>query len=198
MADAPDPELRISDEQRERAAQDIREHFAAGRLSDEELSERVQAVYSARTEGELKTLLADLPKLPATRAQQKAELAVRRRHLQRRMLQEAGGGISAFVICTVIWVASGASGQFWPIWVALVALIPLLRNGWRLYGPAPELDRVERELESRRERDERRNQVRSQAHGEALEDRRTAHAERRADRAQRRADRYERRRGPDG
>lgn len=197
MADAPDPELRISDEQRERAAQDIREHFAAGRLTDEELSERVHAVYSARTEGELKTLLADLPKLPATPAQRKAELAQRRRHLQRRMLQEAGGWISAFLVCTAIWASSGASGQFWPIWVALVGLIPLLRNGWRLYGPSPELDRVERELESRRERDERRNQVRSQARGEALEDRRTAHGERHADRAQRRADRYERRRGPD-
>jgi hypothetical protein len=33
--------------------------------------------------------------------------------------------------------------------VALITLIPLLRNGWRLYGPAPELDRVERELDRR-------------------------------------------------
>jgi hypothetical protein len=41
--------------------------------------------------------------------------------------------------------------MFWPIWVALIGVVPLLRNGWRLYGPAPQLDRVERELE-RRER----------------------------------------------
>ena len=34
-------------------------------------------------------------------------------------------------------------------------MIPLLRNGWRLYGPAPELDRVEEEL-ARRERERRR------------------------------------------
>jgi hypothetical protein len=33
MADRPD--LRVSDQQRDRAAQEIREHFAAGRLSDE-------------------------------------------------------------------------------------------------------------------------------------------------------------------
>jgi DUF1707 SHOCT-like domain len=186
MGDPQDPSLRISDEQRERAAQDIREHFAAGRLSDEELSERVQAAYSARTEGELRALLADLPNLPATPAQQKAELAARRRHLQRRLLQEAGGGAAVFLFCTVIWLVSGASGQFWPIWVALVALIPLLRNGWRLYGPAPELDRVERELEARRQRDERKKQLRSQARGGALD--------RHAARAERRADRYERRR----
>ncbi len=150
MPDAPD--LRVSDEQRERAAQEIREHFAAGRLDDDELSDRVQAAYSARTEQQLKTVLDDLPKLPASPAEQKAELAQRRGMLQRRMLQEAGGGLGVFALCTAIWAGSGASGQFWPIWVLLVCLIPLLRNGWRLYGPAPDLDRVERELETRRRR----------------------------------------------
>src|SRR5437660_3565491 len=141
-----DPDLRASDEQRDRAAAEIREHYAAGRLSDEELSDRVQAAYAARTEGELNAVLADLPKLPATRAEQKAAIAQRRRELERRLLQEAGGGSGAFLICTVIWLASGASGFFWPIFVALGVLIPLLRNGWRLYGPAPEFEVVEREL----------------------------------------------------
>jgi hypothetical protein len=63
------------------------------------------------------------------------------------------------VLCTAIWAASGAEGSFWPIWVALVAFMPLLRNGWRLYGPAPELDRVEADLARNRDRarrDERR------------------------------------------
>jgi Domain of unknown function (DUF1707) len=151
-----DADLRASDQQRERAAEEIREHYAAGRLTDEELDARVQAAYGARTEGDLKALLADLPKLPASPAQQKAELVQRRRQLQRRLLQEAGGGSSAFVICTAIWLGSGASGFFWPIFVALATLIPLVRNAWALYGPAPELDRVERELESRRGRDRRR------------------------------------------
>jgi DUF1707 SHOCT-like domain len=161
-------DLRASDEQRDRAAQAIREHFAAGRLTDEELDARVQAAYAARTEGELGTLLADLPKLPASPAQQKAELVARRRELQRRMLQEAGGGAALFLLCTVIWLVDGASGQFWPIWVALVALIPLLRNGWRLYGPAPELDRVERELESRQRRDQLRQGARDDAYSQAV------------------------------
>jgi hypothetical protein len=165
MADHAD--LRASDEQRDRAAQEIREHFAAGRLSEEELDDRVQAAYAARTEGELNAVLADLPKLPATRAQQKAQLAQRRRELQRRLLQETGGGVALFVLCTVIWLTSGANGQFWPIWVALVVLIPLLRNGWRLYGPAPELDRVERDLEARHRKNEIRNQLRGDAHDRA-------------------------------
>ncbi len=143
--------LRASDEQRERAAQEFREHFAAGRLTDEELSDRVQAVYRAHTEDELRALRADLPMLPITPAQHRAELVERRSHLQRRLIQQTGGGLALFVVCTVIWLISGAHGQFWPVWLALVSVIPLVRNGWRLYGPAPELDRVEQEL-ARRER----------------------------------------------
>jgi hypothetical protein len=177
---------RVSDEQRERAAVEIREHFAAGRLSDDELSERVQAAYSARTEQELRTALADLPKLPATPAQQKAELAARRSKLQRRMLQEAGGGLGVFVLCTAIWAVSGASGQFWPIWVLLVCLIPLIRNGWRLYGPAPDLERVERELDTRRRRDQLRHQIERDVHNDVNEDVRRQLRERHADRRSRR------------
>lgn len=140
-------QLRTSDQQRERAAQELREHFAAGRITETEFSERVQAAYSARTEEELRKLLADLPRLPVSPQERKAEIAERRSELQRRLLQQAGGGLVPFAICTLIWVASGAHGTFWPIFVLLIVIIPLVRNGWRLYGPAPELDRVERELE---------------------------------------------------
>src|SRR5438270_3848293 len=154
----PEPsELRISDQDRERAVREIREHFAAGRLTEDELSDRVQAAYRARTESELKALQADLPALPATRAEARAELVQRRRDLRRRLMQHSGGALVPFVICTAIWLASGAQGMFWPIWVALFAVIPLVRNGWRLYGPAPELDRVERELAAR-ERHRHRHQ----------------------------------------
>ncbi len=149
--------VRVSDEQREDAARQLREHFADGRVTQDELDERLQATYAARTESDLRALLADLPRLPASPAQERAELVARRRHLQRRMIQEAGGGLVVFMICTVVWAASGAQGQFWPIWIAVVVLIPLLRNGWRLYGPAPQLDRVERELDRRAHRGRRRH-----------------------------------------
>jgi Domain of unknown function (DUF1707) len=148
-------DLRVSDEERERAANEIREHFAAGRLSDDELGDRLSAVYRAQTVQELGALRADLPALPPTPQQQRAELAQRRSMLQRQLLQQTGGGVGVFAICTVIWLAAGAHGQFWPIWVALVAVLPLLRNGWRLYGPAPELDRVEEELRMQRRREQR-------------------------------------------
>ena len=148
--------LRVSDQQREQAADALRDHFAAGRLTDDELNERLDAALEAKTEPELNALLADLPKLPVSPQQRKAELLARRGQLQRRVIQEAGGGAGLFVLCTGIWAASGAQGQFWPIWVLLVVLIPLLRNSWRLYGPSPELDRVERELERKARQDQER------------------------------------------
>src|SRR6476620_2913243 len=142
--------LRVSDQQREQAADALRDHFAAGRLTEDELNERLDAALEAKTEPELNALLADLPKLPVSPQQRKAELVARRKQLQRRVIQDAGGGAALFALCTGIWAASGANGQFWPIWVLLVVLIPLVRNGWRLYGPAPELDRVEEDLARRR------------------------------------------------
>lgn len=155
MSDAPD--LRASDEDRERAAAEVREHFAAGRLDDDELSDRIEAIYKASTAGELQTLRADLPALPPAPAEQHAAFVERRTDLRRRLIQEAGGGFVSFAVCTAIWAVAGASGTFWPIWIGLVAILPMLRSGWLLYGPAPELDRVEEQLAHRREHDRHRN-----------------------------------------
>lgn len=143
-------DLRVSDQERDRAAQELREHFASGRITEDEFNDRVQAAYSARTQQQLNALLTDLPRLPATRQQLKAELVERRVALRQRLLQEAGGAATPFVICVVIWAASGASGGFWPIFAAIPLILLVVRNGWRLYGPAPEFERVERELEARR------------------------------------------------
>ena len=57
--------LRASDADRERVVESLREHYGAGRLSEEELSERVEAVYDVRTMSELQALTADLPSPPA-------------------------------------------------------------------------------------------------------------------------------------
>jgi Domain of unknown function (DUF1707) len=141
-------DVRISDDDRERAASELRDHFAAGRLSEEELNERLEAAYRARTEADLALLRTDLPALPANR---RSELAIRRAELRNELVQQTGAGLVPFAICVAVWAASGANGSFWPAWVALFALIPLLRNGWRLYGPAPDLESVERELRRRRE-----------------------------------------------
>lgn len=61
--------LRASDEDRERVVAELREHFEAGRLTAEEFSDRVGAVYAARTLGELGDTTADLPTLGQARRQ---------------------------------------------------------------------------------------------------------------------------------
>jgi hypothetical protein len=138
--------LRVADDERDHVAAELREHFAAGRLTTDELGERLAATYSARTDGELNAVTADLPTLPGVAvARRNAELAARRSTLGRALAQQTGAALTPFAVCTLVWAFSG-HGDFWPVWVLLFALVPLLRNLWGIYGPAPELDRVETEL----------------------------------------------------
>jgi DUF1707 SHOCT-like domain len=53
--------LRIGDAERDAAATDLGEHYAAGRLTLDELNERLDAVFSAKTFGQLARIMADLP-----------------------------------------------------------------------------------------------------------------------------------------
>jgi uncharacterized membrane protein len=53
--------FRVSDADRDRAAALLRDHYAEGRLSTDELDERLTAALNAKTSGELRRVLADLP-----------------------------------------------------------------------------------------------------------------------------------------
>jgi len=52
---------RIGDAERDSAAQELGDHFAAGRLTIEELHDRLSLVLSAQTRGQLIRVMADLP-----------------------------------------------------------------------------------------------------------------------------------------
>src|SRR6266851_5288960 len=56
-----DDRIRISDADRERVTSRLREHFAEGRLTSEELDERITVALSAKTFGDLRRIMADLP-----------------------------------------------------------------------------------------------------------------------------------------
>ena len=112
-------------------------HRGGIRASD---AEREQTAHSLRE---------DLPALPRPQAVLRADMVRRRAELRRRLLQHAGVSFTPFAICTLVWAASGANDSFWPVWVLIFPLVFVLRNVWRLYGPAPELDRVQAELEHR-------------------------------------------------
>jgi hypothetical protein len=56
-----DDRMRISDADREQVTTRLRDHYAAGRLTSDELDERITAALSAKTYGDLRRIMADLP-----------------------------------------------------------------------------------------------------------------------------------------
>ena len=53
--------LRLGDADRQQALEVLGEHYAQGRLDRDELDERSDAVWTAKTHGDLSPLFADLP-----------------------------------------------------------------------------------------------------------------------------------------
>ncbi len=109
MPEHPQPALRASDADRERIVTALSHHAGEGRLTVEELSERTDAAYAARTLGELDRLLDDLPEVatPASPVAEEEELRSGfREHLVTFLMVN--------VLLVGIWAATGA-GYFWPI-----------------------------------------------------------------------------------
>ena len=59
-----DYDLRIGDAERDAAMTLLREHFVAGRLTFDELTERIDLALVAKTQRQVDRLLADLPRPP--------------------------------------------------------------------------------------------------------------------------------------
>ncbi len=57
-----DPNIRVGDSEREQAGDRLRRAHAEGRLDPDELQDRIDRCYEAKTLGELAELVADLPR----------------------------------------------------------------------------------------------------------------------------------------
>ncbi|MBO2448795.1 DUF1707 domain-containing protein [Actinomadura barringtoniae] len=57
---SPD-EIRIGDTERDAVTAALHDHFAEGRLTSSELDERLEATLTAKTTGDLRTIVRDLP-----------------------------------------------------------------------------------------------------------------------------------------
>ena len=117
-------ELRASDAERERVVAFLREHALLGRLTDDELEERIGLAYAAVTVGDLETLIADLPRAsspgraqPPRRPSAPRPSAVRQHHhhhgpppaligLGIGALLISGVGIAALGLIVAVGVAS--------------------------------------------------------------------------------------------
>jgi hypothetical protein len=142
-------QLRVADADRERLIEELHEHTVAGRLTAEELEERIGGAYRSSTYADLDALRADLP-VSASSVQ--LELTKRKSRLRRRLLQEAGGSLGVSAVCVGIWLLAGAEANFWPGWVIAFTMLPFLRDGWRLLGPGSDIEVVEARLQARRNR----------------------------------------------
>ncbi len=121
-------DLRASDDDRERVASEIREHFALGRLDADDLSTRLGQAYAAETERELEALRTDLPRLPPDAAARGAAAATRWALRARQHARRAAVLLLPFCGSTLVWLLSGAHGSFWPVWVALASVLHLSRR----------------------------------------------------------------------
>lgn len=115
-----EPGLRVSDAERDAVAERLRQATAEGRLTPEELEERLGRALGALTRGELDAVVADLP-APRPR---------RRRSSGSR--PELATFASTALLLVAIWALTGM-GYFWPAWPILgwgfFVLIPGKRVG---------------------------------------------------------------------
>ncbi len=61
---APDPRVRAADTDREATAERLRQHHAEGRIDVTEFQDRIDSTYQAKTVGELRQVVSDLPRDP--------------------------------------------------------------------------------------------------------------------------------------
>jgi hypothetical protein len=59
---ATGPNIRVGDAEREAVAAQLREHYGVGRLTLDELNERLDQTFAAKTAGELNAVTTDLPR----------------------------------------------------------------------------------------------------------------------------------------
>ena len=96
----------MSDAERETAAARLKTHYAAGRLSHEELEERLDRAYAARSRRDLRALFADLPWESRTGLAAMHRTAVRAHALTYGVVNSALVGTWALT----------AHADFWPAW----------------------------------------------------------------------------------
>ena len=124
------PRLRASDADRNRAAELLQEHFGAGRLSIDELQERLAAAFAAKTIGELDELMADLPAIDLHQPPDRV-VAPRPSSLAKRPTADALAKVAPLAVVIGLYAVSGLVLHLWWIPWWLIFLIVASRMGQR-------------------------------------------------------------------
>ncbi len=99
---------RASDAEREQVATELRHHAGEGRLSVDELEERLGTALTAVTRRDLAGLTDDLPRATVTR----------RADHRRELAEHVRTYLAVMALLVAIWALTGA-GYPWPVWPAL-------------------------------------------------------------------------------
>jgi hypothetical protein len=126
----PRRDIRASDADRERVVDDLRLHTGDGRLTVDELTQRIDRAYAAKTLADLDELLVDLP-APGNRVAP-ARAALAARVVPRRPLPFVAARYALLdAAAVVIWFFTGRGGEFWPIWVIILTAMLFARRALR-------------------------------------------------------------------
>ena len=119
MADQSRGEARIGDRERESATSILNDHYAAGRIDTEEHGERLDAIWSARTRGDLDIVFWDLPRAVAPAPRPPAPT---------RRTPSWRFPLGAFLVAALVL----AIALQVPWWMWLIGLVLYLKSrGWR-------------------------------------------------------------------
>ncbi|WP_159941475.1 MULTISPECIES: DUF1707 domain-containing protein [unclassified Nocardiopsis] len=120
----PVPSTRTSDAERDRVARLLQEHFAQGRLDQEEFTERLSRTYKARTADELALVTGDLPErdLADLRGARPEDFAVAPPLSMRdpALMVPWALYVGVNVLCFVIWLILFLTTDYdypWFLWV---------------------------------------------------------------------------------
>ena len=119
-----DATLRVSDAERQATADQLKAHFAAGRLDMDEYDERLQQALAAKTRRDLDDLLRDLPPTNVASTQ-----APRGRPSFMPVF------VAIAVIATLALTLSVAHGFFFPWWIIPIAFFVVSRHWRRRWHP---------------------------------------------------------------
>jgi hypothetical protein len=117
IAHQQDRSLRVSDAERDEVATLLRDAAAEGRLTPDELDERVEKALSARTGADLDALLADLPRKRALPAPPSNE-GMRNFSLL----------VGVALLVTGLVLAAGV-GHIWAVWILGFVVFKVARGG---------------------------------------------------------------------
>jgi hypothetical protein len=132
----PRAELRVGDADRQAVVAELQRHFVDGRLSSDELDERVTQALAARTFGDLAVPVADLPVL-ATSTQLQPQVSDPHEHEGGFQPGPALGalmviiGVLALLAIFVFPMVHLGAVPFWPIFVLGFFFIGRPRRGGR-------------------------------------------------------------------